>query len=165
MTAESRAAYAGAEYKKARERVLAAAIGRPCPGCGRTLTRENCQADHVQARALGGGAVGNLRASCRTCNHRRGSALGGRVTAAKRAAGSSSAVNHLPRRDAGRRYGWLDGGSRMIRRLILLPGPFATSTSCVIWAIAPQPRSPATASSPAKAQVPAPSQTAVDQEG
>jgi hypothetical protein len=85
---EAQQAY-GTEYRKVRDRVVAAAIatGARCPGCGRLLTRENCQADHVVARAEGGSSSpGNLRAVCESCNRLRGAALGGRVTKARRAA-------------------------------------------------------------------------------
>jgi 5-methylcytosine-specific restriction endonuclease McrA len=85
-TPEAKAAY-GSEYRKARDRVVAAALGSPCPGCGQMLTAANAQADHVVARAEGGtSSVGNLRAVCESCNRLRGAALGGRVTKARRAA-------------------------------------------------------------------------------
>jgi hypothetical protein len=37
-TPEQKAAY-GSEYRWTRDRVVAQAIGTPCPGCGVTLTR------------------------------------------------------------------------------------------------------------------------------
>jgi 5-methylcytosine-specific restriction endonuclease McrA len=84
---ESMAIYRAPEYRRARAQVVAAAIGKPCPGCGRTLTRENCQADHKQARAQGGGNdFANLRALCRDCNHRLGSSLGGKTAQARKRA-------------------------------------------------------------------------------
>lgn len=93
-TPEQQATYQSSEYRKARERVVAAAIGHPCPGCGVILTRANCQADHKQARAEGGrNDWTNLRALCAVCNHRRGAQLGGRVTAARRRTGKPSAIN------------------------------------------------------------------------
>lgn len=77
----------GSDYRRARARLVAQSIGMPCPGCGETLTRENCQADHAIPRALGGSSSPeNLRPLCRRCNHERGASLGGQVTAAKRAA-------------------------------------------------------------------------------
>ena len=85
-TPEQRAAY-GSEYRRARDALVAAALGSACPGCGRTLTAANATADHVTARDLGGGgSYTNLRALCGDCNHRRGSSLGGRVTSARRTA-------------------------------------------------------------------------------
>jgi hypothetical protein len=39
-TPEQRAAY-GSEYRRTRDRVVAAALGSPCPGCGVTLTAAN----------------------------------------------------------------------------------------------------------------------------
>src|SRR5215475_13406134 len=50
-TAEQKAAYSSSQYRRARQMVVTAAIGTPCPGCGQTLTRQNCQADHRLARA------------------------------------------------------------------------------------------------------------------
>jgi 5-methylcytosine-specific restriction endonuclease McrA len=86
-TAAIRAAYDSAAYRRARTAVVAAAIGSPCPGCGVLLTAANCQADHVIPRAMGGpSSPSNLRPLCSSCNLRRGSQLGGRVTSARRAA-------------------------------------------------------------------------------
>jgi 5-methylcytosine-specific restriction endonuclease McrA len=84
---EAQAAY-GSAYRRARDSVVAAALGSVCPGgCGRVLTVANCQADHVVPRAAGGcSSVGNLRAVCESCNRLRGASLGGRVTKARRAA-------------------------------------------------------------------------------
>ena len=76
----------GSQYRRARDQVVAQAVGTPRPGCGVMLTRENCTAAHVAPRALGGSsAPANLRPMCAECNHRRGAVLGGRVAAAKRA--------------------------------------------------------------------------------
>ena len=85
-TEQQRKAY-GSAYRRARDHVVAAAIGTACPGCGVLLTAANCQADHVTPHALGGSSSPtNLRALCAQCNHRRGAVLGGRVTVARRAA-------------------------------------------------------------------------------
>jgi 5-methylcytosine-specific restriction endonuclease McrA len=84
-TPEQKAIYQSREYRQARERLVTAALGKPCPGCGRMVTAANAQVDHVTARALGGGSTAaNLRVLCGPCNHKRGSSLGGRVTAARR---------------------------------------------------------------------------------
>ena len=77
--------YQSREHRQARERLVAAAVGSRCPGSRLLLTAANAQADHVTARALGGGSpTVNLRVPCGACNHNRGSSLGGRVTAARR---------------------------------------------------------------------------------
>jgi 5-methylcytosine-specific restriction endonuclease McrA len=77
-TPETQAVYGSAEYRRARDRLVAAAVGTPCPGCGRLLTTANCQADHVIARAQGAtSSSNNLRPLCASCNHKRGSSLGG----------------------------------------------------------------------------------------
>jgi 5-methylcytosine-specific restriction endonuclease McrA len=85
-TPEQRVAY-GSEYRRKRARVVAEAIGSPCPGCGVVLTAANTTADHIAPRAQGGSStLANLRALCGACNHRRGASLGGRVTAARKRA-------------------------------------------------------------------------------
>ena len=83
-TATQKAAY-GREYRRARDQVVGAAVGMPCPGCGQILTPTNATADHIAPRALGGSSSpANLRALCATCNHARGASLGGQVTAARK---------------------------------------------------------------------------------
>jgi hypothetical protein len=62
-TPETQAVYGSAEYRRARDRLVDAAVGTPCPGCGRLLTTANCQADHVTPRSQA------ARARSATCVH------------------------------------------------------------------------------------------------
>ena len=63
----------GAEYRANRDLICAAAIGTPCPGCGRVLTAGNVTADHIVPKARGGGdQLKDLAALCRPCNSRKG---------------------------------------------------------------------------------------------
>ena len=51
------------------------------PGC----TERSTEADHLTPKALGGSDdPSNLVGSCASCNHKRGSSLGGQVTKARR---------------------------------------------------------------------------------
>jgi hypothetical protein len=82
----------------------------PCTGCAKhpgmacriALWPHNSEADHVQARALGG-INSPLRWMCRGCNRSRGATLGNRLRGARRAASAP-----LPR--APRTWHTLDGG-------------------------------------------------------
>ena len=64
-------------YRKVRGRLVAEAVGTPCPSCGQTLTRSNATADHVVPVARGGRTViGNVRIVHSACNAAAGSRLG-----------------------------------------------------------------------------------------
>jgi 5-methylcytosine-specific restriction endonuclease McrA len=67
----------GWAWAKVRAPVAEAGIGRPCPVCGTTMTRQTVSVDHKIARRLGGSDhPSNLRAVCRSCNTKLGAALG-----------------------------------------------------------------------------------------
>jgi len=66
------------EHRDLRAKLLAAAIGQPCPLCGRIMDK-TAQLDHIIPRAEGRQTNrSNVRMICRPCNQERGAQLGGR---------------------------------------------------------------------------------------
>lgn len=96
MTIPSRTARGlGWDYERLAGPMRRQAVGRQCPRCGVTMTRQvgrethpsDATIDHRTPRALGGtNTLDNLVAVCRRCNIRAGARLGGLRRAARRRA-------------------------------------------------------------------------------
>ncbi len=65
-------------HRKARARMLPAAIGQPCPVCGEPMRADAVDLDHEHPRALGGTGPGT-RIICSRCNRSRGGRLSRRL--------------------------------------------------------------------------------------
>ena len=79
-------------HRKLRAQLLPHAIGTPCPDCGRIMD-QTAELDHIIPRSQGGTSTrDNVRITCRACNRRRGSQLGGRVAHRAHRAGRPPAV-------------------------------------------------------------------------
>ena len=79
-------------HRKLRAQLLPHAIGTPCPDCGRIMD-QTAELDHIIPRSQGGTSTrDNVRITCRACNRRRGSQLGGRVAHRAHRAGRPQAV-------------------------------------------------------------------------
>ena len=67
------------EHRKLRAELLPAAVGAPCPLCGRVMTK-SAELDHIVPRSQGGQTTrGNCRIICKPCNRQRGNVLGGKT--------------------------------------------------------------------------------------
>ena len=67
-------------HRKLRAELLPAAVGNPCPLCGRVMDKTS-ELDHIIARSQGGATTrSNCRIICRPCNRQRGNVLGGRTS-------------------------------------------------------------------------------------
>ena len=96
------------EHRNLRAQLLPAAIGQPCPLCGRIMDRTS-ELDHIIPRAQGGQTIrGNCRIICAPCNHKRGAQLGGRNAhrTARRTADGSTHRTAPATPDPGPGPGW-----------------------------------------------------------
>lgn len=75
----------GYEHQRRAAAMKRAALGMPCPGCGRAMLDVRLMdLDHSVPRALGG-TVGD-RVLCRRCNRAAGARLGNRLRSRRRSA-------------------------------------------------------------------------------